>query len=302
MTATLARTMGTLYRAYRPRILFTYALTLLENLFNLLYPFATGRAIDGLLRGSFLGLALFAGIWLAHSVTGVIRQRFDTRTFTRIYGEVAARVVLGQARQGRPTSQIVARSALAREFVDFFERDVPAVIGALVGFAGSLAMLLGYDRLTGLVCLALLLPVGLVSRRFARRALALHRGLNDELEREVDVLGRPGGGAVREHYRRLATWRVRLSDVEATGWGVLELFLIALAGFVIVRAVRLPGAQPGTIYAVIAYLWTYLDSLAGVPALGQQLARLRDIGQRLHGAVEQRDAEPPHLPGQPPGP
>ncbi|WP_216324594.1 ABC transporter six-transmembrane domain-containing protein [Deinococcus aestuarii] len=268
MTGAVSRAMGTLYRAYRPRILFTYALTLLENLFNLLYPFATGQAIDGLLGGSYAGLALFGGIWLAHSVTGVVRQRFDTRTFTRLYGEVAERVVLGQARRGLPTSQIVARSALSREFVDFFERDVPLIIGALVGFVGSLGMLFGYDALTGLACLALLLPALWVSRHFARRAVTLNRGLNDELEREVDVLSRPGEGPVRDHYRRLALWRVRLSDTEAANWGLLELFLIALAGFVIVRAVRLPGAEPGTIYAMIAYLWTYLDSLAGVPTLG----------------------------------
>ncbi|WP_019586214.1 ABC transporter six-transmembrane domain-containing protein [Deinococcus apachensis] len=281
MTATVTRTLGALYRAHRPRMLLTYALSLLENVFDLLYPLATGLAIDGLLAGRFAGLALFAGVWLAHTVTGVVRQRFDTRTFTHIYGELAARMVAEQVRRGLPTSQVVARSALAREVVDFFERDVPGVLGSLVGFAGALGMLFVYDRLTGLACLALLVPVALFSRPAARRALTLNRKLNDELEREVDVLSRPRGAAVRDHYRRLARWRVRLSDTEAAHWGVLELFLIVLAGFVFVRAAGLPNAQPGTIYAVIAYLWNFMDSLAGIPFLVQQLARLRDITGRM---------------------
>jgi hypothetical protein len=83
--ATTSEMLRSLFRANRRRILHTYALTVLENLFNLLYPFATGLAINGLLGGGFSGLALFAGIWLAHAATGVWRQRYDTRTFTRIY-------------------------------------------------------------------------------------------------------------------------------------------------------------------------------------------------------------------------
>jgi hypothetical protein len=39
--------------------------TLLENLFELLYPFATGVAINGLLSGSNSGLLLLVSVWLA---------------------------------------------------------------------------------------------------------------------------------------------------------------------------------------------------------------------------------------------
>ena len=56
------------------RILATYALTLLENLFELLYPSVTGLAVNGLLRHKFLGLGLLLGVWFAHAATGVFRQ------------------------------------------------------------------------------------------------------------------------------------------------------------------------------------------------------------------------------------
>lgn len=281
MTSVVADTARALYRPHRARILLTYGLTLLENAFNLLYPFATGLAINGLLAGRYDGLLLFGGLWLAHTAAGVARQRLDTRTFTRIYAEVATRVVLEQDRQGLPTSQIVARSALAREFVDFFERDIPMLITSLVGFFGSLIMLFVYDLPTGAACLLLLPPVALASRAYARRAAAFNTALNDELEREVDVLTHRRPAEVRHHFRLLARHRVRLSDAEAANWGVLELFVIALAAFVIVRAVSMPGAQAGTIYAIIAYLYSFAESLEGVPFLVQQLARLRDIGLRM---------------------
>src|SRR3712207_2641438 len=238
--------LRSLFRANRRRILHTYALTVAENLFNLLYPFATGLAINDLLRGGFSGLALFAGIWLAHAATGVWRQRYDTRTFTRIYGDLATRVVLEQRSRGVPASQIVARSALARELVDFLERDVPLVITALFGFFGSLVMLFLYDAITGLVCLALLAPLVVLNRAFARRALTLNKGLNDQLEREVDVLTERRQAAVREHYGLLADWRVGLSGAAATPPGVFEIFIIGLVAFPILRAGFLSplGARP----------------------------------------------------------
>mgnify|MGYP002135536863 CR=1 FL=1 len=44
-------TLAAVLRAERRRIALTYGVTLLENLFYLLYPWTIGLAIDGLLAG-----------------------------------------------------------------------------------------------------------------------------------------------------------------------------------------------------------------------------------------------------------
>jgi ABC-type multidrug transport system fused ATPase/permease subunit len=274
-------TLGKIFSTYRWRILLTYGLTLLENVFQLLYPFAAGVAINGLLNGSYSSLLLLLSVWIAHLISGTSRKVYDTNTFTRIYGDVATTVVLEQGARGVPTSQIVARSALSREFVDFFEHDVPLIITTLIGFAGALAMLFLYDLRIGFYCLVLLAPLFLVNRLYARRSHDLNRRLNDQLESEVDILTERRAEAVREHYNLLANWRVRLSNAEAANWGVMELFVISLAAAVIIRAVALPDAEAGDIYAVISYLWSYVGSLDNVPFTVQQLSRLRDIGHRM---------------------
>jgi ABC-type multidrug transport system fused ATPase/permease subunit len=256
-------------------------LTLLENVFELLYPFATGVAINGLLNGDYSSLLLILSVWLAHLTSGTSRKVYDTYIFTRIYGDVATAVVLEQNARGVPTSQIVARSALSRELVDFFERDFPLIITTLIGFAGALVMLFLYDLRIGLYSLALLGPLFLINHLYARHSHGLNRTLNDELEREVDILTSRRAEGVREHYRLLADCRVRLSNAEAANWGVMELFVIALAGGVVIRAVALPDAQAGDIYAIISYLWSYVGSLDNVPFTVQQLSRLRDIGHRM---------------------
>src|ERR1700730_2741791 len=84
------------------------------------------------------------------------------------------------------------------------------------------------------------------------------------------------------HYRLLGKWRPCLSDAEATNWGIMELFSIILSAAVIIRVASLPHIEPGTIYAMLAYLWNFLSSLNHVPALVQQLSRLQDIARRMN--------------------
>jgi ABC-type multidrug transport system fused ATPase/permease subunit len=273
--------LQTIFGEYRGRILVTYLLTLAENLFELFYPSLTGLAVNGLLRHDFVGLELLLGAWLAHTVTGVFRQSYDTRVFSSIYTDLATRTVSEQEIKGVSTSQIVARSSLSREFVNFFERDVPATVNSVFGLFGALVLLFFYDAWSAVFCLLLLVPLALLNRRYSRRTLTLNKRLNDQLEREVTVLTRRMPSRVFGHYQLLAKWRILLSDAEAMNWGVMELFSIGLSAAVIVRIASLPHIEPGTIYAMLAYLWNFIASLNHVPALVQQLSRLKDIAQRM---------------------
>jgi ABC-type multidrug transport system fused ATPase/permease subunit len=270
---------------YRGRIFATYIVTFLENLFELLYPSVTGLAVNGLLKHNYDGLWLLLGVWLIHAATGVSRQCYDTRVFTTIYTDLATRTVLEQGRLGMSTSQIVARSSLSREFVTFFERDIPSTVNSVFGLLGALMLLLFYDGWSAALCLMLLVPLALLNRSYARRTLVLNKRLNDQLEREVSILSRRPAGRVLGHYRLLARWRIRLSDAEAANWGTMELFSIALAAAVIVRVASLPSIEPGTIYAMLAYLWNFISSLNHVPVLVQQLSRLKDIAQRMNQSI-----------------
>jgi ABC-type multidrug transport system fused ATPase/permease subunit len=270
-----------IFGKYRGRILATYGVTILENLFELLYPSVTGIAVNDLLKHNLIGLGLLSGVWLLHTATGVFRQSYDTRVFASIYTDLATRTVAEQDEKGVSTSQIVARSSLSREFVNFFERDIPATVNSVFGLFGALILLLFYDAWSACFCLLLLVPLAILNRRYARRTLALNRRLNNQLEREVTVLTRRSRTRVFGHYQLLAKWRVRLSDAEAANWGIMELFNIGLAAAVIIRIASLPKIESGTIYAMLAYLWNYISSLNNVPALVQQLSRIKDIARRM---------------------
>ena len=274
--------LQTIFGKYRGRITVTYIVTLAENMFELSYPSLTGLAVNGLLKHDFTGLWSLLGVWLAHTATGVFRQSYDTRVFAAIYTDLATRTVSEQETKGFSTSQIVARSSLSREFVNFFERDIPATVNSLFGLLGALVLLFFYDAWSAGFCLMLLVPLAILNRGYSKRTLTLNQRLNNQLEREVTMLTRRRPSRVFGHYRLLAKWRISLSDAEATNWGIMELFSIILSAAVIIRVASLPHIEPGTIYAMLAYLWNFLASLNHVPALVQQLSRLQDIARRMN--------------------
>lgn len=273
-------TLQTLFRAYRGRILLTYALFNLENILRLLQPLVLGLAINDLLLGSYLGLALFVAQHLGHLAVGTLRRMYDTRTFTGIYTDLASGLVIRQRDRQVAVSAVAARSTLSRVFVEFFERDVPALVRALYSVIGALVLLAWYDWLLVPLCVVLLAPAYMLNKLYGRKTFLCNRRLHDELEREVAVIHQGKPAEIRDHYQRVAGWRVKLSDWEALNFGLMELFILGLMVAALARSCHL-GAAPGDIFAIFRYVLMFIMGLDSVPILVQQMGRLRDVGRRL---------------------
>jgi ABC-type multidrug transport system fused ATPase/permease subunit len=276
--------LSTLSPAERLSIAGTYSLTLLENLCMLAYPAITGWAVDGLLKGSYRGLSALIAVWLVHLVTAFVRQRFDTRVFMGLYARLAVRTVAEQQQRGHGTSIVSARVEMMRDMVGFFEADVPAMFSQVVTVVGSLVMLFTYDLEAGFIAMAVLLPMGLVNAWYWRRALRLHRGLNDQIEREIADIEAARPLRLRRHFGRVRRWHVQLSDSESWTWTVTELATIIALVVLLIDFTRSASFSAGAIYAVLAYVFDYLQGLDSAPALVNNVARLRDIRARLGNA------------------
>jgi ABC-type multidrug transport system fused ATPase/permease subunit len=272
-------------RPFRGRITLTYALTFLEDLLELSYPWATGLAIDGLLAHDYWQAAPLLVAWILRSAVGLIRQMYDTRLYTRVYNRIVVETILRQREQGVAATSVSARSAMSREFVTFFEKDIPTIVTSLIGIVGSAAILFYYDVIIGAVTATLFIPVILVNRVYSRRSLALNEKLNDELEREVAVIDTSDREAVAHHFDVLRTLRVKLSDAEAYNWTTIEVLSILVFVVVLVRATYLPNIETGDIFAVLVYVWRLMENLDNVPAIVQQLARLHDIRKRIEAGA-----------------
>ncbi|MBD2551272.1 hypothetical protein H6G65_17105 [Microcystis elabens FACHB-917] len=273
--------LSALSRAERLSIAGTYSLTLLENLCMLAYPALTGWAVDGLLKNSHRGLTALIVVWLVHLVVAFVRQRFDTRVFMGLFARLAVITVAEQQRHGHGTSVVSARVEMMRDMVGFFEADVPAMFSQAVTVIGSLVMLFTYDLEAGFIAMAVLLPMGLVNAWYWRRARRLHRGLNDQIEHEIADIEAARPLRLRRHFGRVRRWQVQLSDSESWTWTVTELATIVALVVLLIDFTRSPQFSAGALYAVLAYVFDYLQGLDHAPAEVNSFARLRDIRARL---------------------
>lgn len=272
---------GAIFRRHRGPITGTFALLGLENLLQIIEPLLLGMAINALVEQDWTNFLILCALEAAILVTGVARRLYDTRVYTRIYASVGGDVVAREQARGAPMTKVSARANLVKEVVDFFEYDLPGALTALMAVFGSLAMIL---FLNGRVFLAACVAATATLIVFAiagPRITRLNAGLNDELERQIDVFETRRASLRRSHFLKLARARVRLSDFESLNFGLTYLFLIAAILFGLYDSVARQDAAIGTVFAIMTYLVQFTNGVVTLPITYQQLLRTTEITKRI---------------------
>lgn len=270
-------------QTHRKRLLGTFSLVGLENLWMLvLYPVFGGRAINAVIAGEVWQALLYALVVLLMWLVGAARRIADTRTFTRIYTEIAVPVVLEQRRRQVPHSAVTARVALSREFVSFFEEHLPIAATSVVSIFGACIMPLVLEFWVGVSAVGILALFLWLLPRFAAISENLYFRLKNSLERDNHFI-RKGDRRLYRHYGLLARLRVLISNREAFGYLCVGTAMGILFGFAFVMMTLKGYSGAGHVYSVGTYLWMFAMSLDDVPRLVEQYSNLKDIGQRIGG-------------------
>lgn len=280
--APIALTLGSLFVKHKRRMFLSYGLVNLENLLRLAQPFVLGLAINGLLKSSYVALLMFVVQHLAHMLISSFRRIYAPRTFAGIYSELATRLINEQRKRQVDGSWVGARSVLSRQYVEFFERHVPAVIRALYSVVGALAMLAVYDWMLIPYCAGLMIPALLLHAAFDPKTLNLSGRLHEPLERELDAIDRNRTDELSEQYEQLVRHRISLSNADAVNFSLMELFVLAAMVASLVHFCANSSPQPGDIFAVLGYVLMFIRGLNAVPKLIEPISRLRDVGLRMH--------------------
>ena len=270
-------------QTHRKRLLGTFSLIGLENLLMLVYPVFGGWAINAVIAGKEWQALLYALIVLLMWLVGAARRIADTRTFTRIYTEIAVPIVLEQRRQV-PHSAVTARVALSREFVSFFEEHLPIAATSVVSIFGAYIMLLVLEFWVGVLAVCILALFLWLLPRFAAISENLYFRLNNSLERDNHFIRKGDRRQLYRHYGLVARLRVLISNREAFGYLCVGAAMSILFGFAFVMMTLKGYGSAGHVYSVNTYLWMFAMSLDDVPRLVEQYSNLKDIGQRIGGS------------------
>ena len=266
-------------RTHRRKLAATFGLVGLENLLLLVYPTFGGMAINAVADGNVWLALLYALIVLLMWVVGALRRSMDTRTFTRIYTEIAVPVVLDQRQT--PHSAITARVALSREFVSFFEEHLPIATTSLVSVFGACIMLLVLEFWVGMAAVIVLLVFLWLLPHFASISDSLYLRLNNHLEKDNHFIRDGSESLLWKHYCLVGRLRVLISYREAFGYLAVGIAMSLLFGLAFTLMALRGYGSAGHVYSISTYLWMFAMSLDDVPRLVEQYSNLKDIGRRV---------------------
>jgi ABC-type multidrug transport system fused ATPase/permease subunit len=268
---------------HKYRLALTYTLFSIEMIGLLLRPFFLGKAVDDLLEGSYRGLLYLAISHLAWLIAGTIRHMYDTRTYTSIYTSLVTGM-LSKKYQNADVSKLSAHSTLAREFIDFLEFDLNYVVEAAYNLLGSLIMLFIYDKIVVWICLAILVPVLIISYYYGRRMKRLNKMKNDELENQVAIISTKNVKKINQHYANLRKWQIKISDKEAWNFGVMELMVLTVIVVSLLITTNKSwdeGFLAGDIIGIYNYILKFVGGLDTIPYTVQRFSSLKDITRRI---------------------
>lgn len=267
---------------HKYQLAITYCLFTIETVGNLLRFYFFGEAVNGLIKGSYNGLLVLAAVHLLYLCVGTFRHMYDTRTYTAIYTSLVTKLL--SRRFGKTdVSKLSAHSTLSREFVDFLEHDLVYVLEAFYNLAGSLIILLFYDKTIVLICLLILAPVMAVSYFYGKKMTVLNRQKNDELEKQVDIISSGNKRFIQHHYSNLRKWQIKISNREAMNFGFMELMVLVviIASLVVSKSMHDSTILAGSLFGIYSYILKFVSGLDTIPYTVQRLSSLNDITKRI---------------------
>ncbi len=274
-----------LVKRFWKRTVLTWILVLCEGAVILLMPLAIGMAVDDLINTRWAGILQLVSLCFLLLIIGAARRLYDTRIYAGIYKIVGNELV----RQGKASnisiSKISAWTNLFNEFIEFLENSIPDLVHQSIGFIGTLFIIAFMHVGVFWACLAsavLTLSVYILGEK---RIFRLTKGLNDEFEKQVGIFLTGRHGHVKQHFRKLMVWNIKLSDFETFNFAVIWIGLSASLVYSTVAASASGTATPGQVLAVMMYVFGFMENVMSFPVYFQQLIRLNDISQRIRRSI-----------------
>ena len=276
-------TIKNIFLDFKWRFSLTLFLLLTESGLMILFPLFIGFAIDDALIGSYKGSFYLGGLGLALLIFAGGRRLFDSRFYAKVYRKYGLKVGTSDKVS---SSQKAARLHMLTEVVEFFENSMPALIASIIGLVGTLIIVAALNTKIFLGCLVLLVFTFIIYALTSKKTTRFNSELNNEIEKQVDVVATNEVPKISTHLKDLMKWNIKLSDLEMINFSVVWTGMMGFLVVAIMWSVEGDDPQYGAVFALVMYIFQYIESLIGLPLFYQQWLRLAEISNRLKGIDE----------------
>jgi len=233
-------------------LLITYSLLLVELTIFSFAPYLLGKAVDAVLAQTYTHFWIYLGALVLGLIIGSARRAFDTRAFMKVWAQAAVETVRKLLGRRMSPSMIINRSDLVWRYVMFFEGTLPRTAHSIMDIGVALVMIFLVIPHTGMIVTGATIIAIAVSYRLACWAKTTDVKIQHERERINSAVDQGVMTEIENGYDELRQHQVRLSDINALNWGIVDAIEIGCKVLVIF-ALAQQGHTVGTIMATLTY-------------------------------------------------
>jgi ABC-type multidrug transport system fused ATPase/permease subunit len=280
---------------FRKGISVAIGLVIIEHVAWIIEPAVFGKVIDALIERNTLQdislnetlrpLFLWIGVFIINSGTGVIRRVVDQRIYLSMFTQLATDISsVAREKKFRP-SKTAALAQLSEQYITFFQYRIPEIIEQTIQIGGTVIALAMFDWRLSLTCLTIVFPLLLINRIYIKKVGAIQKDVHDTYEDTYDIFSTQKPEEIHSYYKKSANLKQKIANWGALNFGVMRVMLLGIFLVVLYISIDLDDFTTGSIYSIVAYIWTFITSSEYLPELMESWTSLKDISRRLKEAT-----------------
>jgi ABC-type multidrug transport system fused ATPase/permease subunit len=274
---------------YRYSIALILLFVLIENVSFIIEPTFFGKLLDSLIDHFYdhekvdyiLPLIIWIIVYLINVVGGTLHRLFNGSIYSKMYADIATDVVLESKSRGDPTSRMIVRAELVKEYIVFFKERLPEIMWQLSATAGAIIALFFYDYRIALVCLVVIIPIAYINNLNRKNVTLLQKEIHDNQEELFKIMENKDTTKIIQFYRNPILPKTRIARWNAFDYSSVKVLLVIIFIVVLFICVDVDKFTTGRIYSIVAYLWTFIASTEYLPELMESLASVKDLNTRF---------------------
>jgi ABC-type multidrug transport system fused ATPase/permease subunit len=281
--------IGKILSKYRLLISMILSFVLVENIAWIVEPTFFGKLLDALIdhfydheKVDFMKpLFIWILVYIINVVGGALHRFFTGGVYSRMYAEVATKVIDDSKSRGDKNSKMLVRAELVKEYIDFFKERLPQALWQLSASVGAIIALFFYDYRIGIVCLAVIVPVGLINNMSRKKVAHLQKDIHDNQEELYKLVETRENSRIHEFYYNMIIPRTRIARWNSFSYTTVKILLVIIFIVVLFICVDVDNFSTGKIYSIVAYLWTFIGQTDYLPDLMESLGSIKDLNNRF---------------------
>jgi ABC-type multidrug transport system fused ATPase/permease subunit len=293
-------TLQQIISKYRYSIGMLLMFVLIENIAWIIEPTFFGKLLDALIEHFYdhekanymLPLIIWIIVYMVNVVGGGLHRLFTGGVYSKMYADVATKVIEESKSKGDQYSKMLVRAELVKEYIAFFKDKLPEALWQLAASAGAIIALFFYDYRIALVCLAVIIPVAYVNNNNRKHVAILQKDIHDNQEELYTLIEHKDTSNIHQFFNNMIRPRTRIARWNAASYSIVKVLLVIIFIVVLFICVDVDNFSTGKIYSVVAYLWTFIGQTDYLPDLMESLGSIKDLNTRFTADSLRKNIDP----------